>query len=136
MSNNTITAAKGFKAAGVSCGVKRSGNKDIAILVCPDGARAAAVFTTNKIVSAAVTACKEHIKTARIKAVIVNSGNANTCTGEKGLKDAFTMCKQVAEEIGCKSENVLIASTGIIGKFLPLEKVRAGISEAVKQLDD
>jgi len=136
MSNNTITAAKGFKAAGVSCGVKRSGNKDLAIIVCPDGAKAAAMFTTNKIVSAAVVTCKKHVKTAKTNAVVINSGNANTCTGEKGIKDASSMCREVAVKIGCKTENVLIASTGIIGEFLPLEKIIAGINEAANQLDD
>ena len=136
MSNNTITAAKGFKAAGVSCGVKRSGNKDLAIVVCPDGAKAAAVFTTNKIVSAAVTICKEHIRAAKINAAVINSGNANACTGKKGIKDAFAMCRQTAENIGCKSENVLVASTGIIGEFLPLDKIKLGIDEAAGSLSN
>jgi len=76
--NTTITAPKGFLAAGISGGIKISGKKDIGIICCPTGAKAAGVFTTNKIVSAAVTVCKKHIKTGNTEAIIVNSGNANT----------------------------------------------------------
>jgi glutamate N-acetyltransferase/amino-acid N-acetyltransferase len=85
MANNTITASKGFLAAGVQCGIKKSGKADLALLVCPAGANAAAIFTTNKVVSAAVQVCKEHVRSSRIYAVVVNSGNANTCTGRKGI---------------------------------------------------
>ncbi len=127
MKNNTITAPKGFLASGISGGVKVSGKKDIAIICCPTGAKAAAVFTTNKIVSAAVTVCKKHIKTSNAEAVIVNSGNANTCTGKLGLKNAQIMCQTAARLTDAKANQVLIASTGIIGHQLPMEKVTAGI---------
>lgn len=93
MKNTSITAPKGFLAAGISCGLKISGKKDLVILACPTGATAAGVFTTNKVVSAAVTVCKKHIKTANIEAVVANAGIANTCTGKLGLKNAQTMCK-------------------------------------------
>ncbi len=93
MANNTITAPKGFLAAGAAGGVKKSGKLDLGLIVCPTGAKAAAVFTTNKIVSASVTVCKQHLKTAKTYAVVVNSGNANACTGQKGIKDAISMCK-------------------------------------------
>jgi glutamate N-acetyltransferase/amino-acid N-acetyltransferase len=127
MKNNTITSPKGFLAAGISCGIKASGKKDIAILACPTGAKAAGLFTTNKIVSATVTVCKKHIKSANIEAVVVNSGNANTCTGKMGLKNAQTMCKTAAQLIDTKPNQVLIASTGIIGHQLPMDKVIRGI---------
>ena len=120
MKNKTITSPKGFLAAGVRCGIKKSGKNDLGLLVCPAGAKAAAVFTTNKIVSAGVAVCKRHVKSNSILAVVVNSGNANACTGEKGIKNAIAMCSKTAQEIqilNLKSQiaNVLVASTGIIG---------------------
>jgi glutamate N-acetyltransferase/amino-acid N-acetyltransferase len=134
MKNNTITSPKGFLAAGISCGIKQSGKKDLAIIACPTGAKAAAVFTTNKIVSAAVTVCKKHINSAKIEAVVVNSGNANACTGKTGLKNAQIMCKTAAQLIDAKANQVLIASTGIIGHQLPMEKITTGIILAAAQL--
>jgi len=134
MVNNTITGPKGFLASGISCGVKQSKNLDLGLIVCPTGAKAAAVFTTNKIVSAAVTVCKEHVKKSEILAVVVNSGNANACTGQQGIKDAIAMCKETAKHIESKPGEVLVASTGIIGKKLPIKKITNGISKAVKQL--
>jgi len=134
MNNNTITSPRGFLAAGVRCGIKKSGKADLALLVCPAGAKAAAVFTTNKIVSAAVTISKKHIKSRNISAVVVNSGNANTCTGRAGIKNAITMCAETAERIEVDPHNVLVASTGIIGEQLPIEKITAGISRAAAKL--
>ena len=132
--NTTLTAPKGFLAAGISCGVKISGNKDVGMICCPTGAKAAAVFTTNKVVSAAVTICKQHVKTGDIEAIIVNSGNANTCTGKLGLENAQTMCQNVAELIDAKANQVLIASTGIIGHQLPMDKINHGIILAAAKL--
>jgi len=85
MKNNSVTAPKGFMAAGVKCGIKVSGKPDMALLVCPTGATAAAVFTTNKITSAAVEVSREHARSAKVYAVVVNSGCANACTGKLGL---------------------------------------------------
>jgi len=132
--NTTITAPKGFLAAGISGGIKISGKKDIGIICCPTGAKAAGVFTTNKIVSAAVTVCKKHIKTGNTEAIIVNSGNANTCTGKLGLKNTQIMCQTAAQLIHSKANQVLVASTGIIGHQLPMEKVTAGLILAAAQL--
>jgi len=134
MTNNTITAPKGFLAAGVCCGIKKSGNSDLAILVCPTGVRAAAVFTTNKITSAAVQVCKKHVKSPSISAVVVNSGNANCCTGQPGIKNAIKMCAETAKHIEVDPHSVLAASTGIIGKQLPIKKVTSGISKAAARL--
>ncbi len=145
MANNTIAAPKGFLAAGVQCGIKKSGKADLGLLVCPAGATAAAVFTTNKIVSAAVAVSKQHIKSPKIRAVVVNSGNANTCTGQKGIRNAITMCNKTASLVarrlslgprvtGDESRNILVASTGIIGRQLPIKKITAGISKAAAKL--
>ena len=135
--NETITSPKGFLAAGLYCGVKVSGRYDLGLLVCPTGAKAAAVFTTNKVVSAAVTVCKEHVKSPRISAVVVNSGNANACTGKLGLNNAIKMCTRTASCVpGGKPRNVLVASTGIIGEQLPIRKIVAGISKAAATLSD
>ncbi|MBP6125005.1 MAG: bifunctional ornithine acetyltransferase/N-acetylglutamate synthase, partial [Phycisphaerae bacterium] len=129
MKNQTITAPKGFLAAGLHCGIKTGGKPDLALLHCPTGAQAAAVFTTNKIVSAAVSICREHIKSTRIYAAVLNSGNANACTGARGLADAKKMCQKAAALLKAKTEQVLIASTGIIGHPLPIAAVRQGIDK-------
>ena len=134
MANNTITAPRGFLAAGVICGIKKSGKADLALLVCPAGAKVAAVFTTNKIVSAAVHVSKKHVKSPKIWAVVVNSGNANTCTGQAGMKNAITMCAETAKRIEVDPHNVLVASTGIIGEQLPIKKITAGVSKAAAKL--
>lgn len=134
MKCNTITAPRGFLAAVVACGIKKSGSSDLGLIVCPAGAKAAAVFTTNKVVSAAVEVCKRHVKNAEIQAVVVNSGCANTCTGQKGIDNAIKMCAATAEQIEAEPGNVLVASTGIIGVQLPMKKVIAGIHKAAAKL--
>jgi len=134
MANDTITGPKGFLAVGVRCGIKKSGKPDLGLIVCPCGASAAAVFTTNKIVSAAVHVSREHIRSPKICAVVVNSGNANACTGQAGIKNAITMCAETAKRIEVDPHNVLVASTGIIGKQLPVKKITAGISKAAAKL--
>jgi glutamate N-acetyltransferase/amino-acid N-acetyltransferase len=130
MANNTINTPKGFLAVGVKCGIKKSGRADLALLVCPTGTKAAAVFTTNKITSAAVAVSKRHIKSATVYAVVVNSGNANACTGQKGINNAIKMCSRTAGHIGVDPHQVLVASTGIIGEALPMKNVTAGIKKA------
>ncbi|HEG43879.1 MAG TPA: bifunctional glutamate N-acetyltransferase/amino-acid acetyltransferase ArgJ [Phycisphaerales bacterium] len=134
MANKTITAAKGFLTCGISSSVKQSGKLDLGLLYCPDGAKGAAVFTTNKVVSAAVTVCREHVGSRKIFAAVINSGNANACTGKKGFDDAVSMCKLAGFELGIDANQVLIASTGIIGEPLPMNKIRAGISKAAGKL--
>jgi glutamate N-acetyltransferase/amino-acid N-acetyltransferase len=159
MANNTITASKGFIAAGVSCGIKESGRQDLGLIVCPTGATAAAVFTTNKIVSAAVEVSKKHIKSSKIYAVVANSGCANACTGKQGVENAIKMCAKTAYSLSDMQEtrllrfarndkknairntryaelDVLGASTGIIGHQLPMKKITAGIPKAAAKLSD
>ena len=140
MANNTITAPRGFLATGVRCGVKKSGKLDLGLIVCPAGAKAAAVFTTNKIQSAAVQVSRKHIKSRNISAVVVNSGSANTCTGQTGIKNAIKMCSQTAHSLNAirntqyAIRDVLVASTGIIGEQLPIKKIAAGIAKAAVEL--
>ena len=134
MVNNTITSPKGFLAAGVHCGIKKSENLDLGLIVCPTGAKAAAVFTTNEIFGAAVAVSKKHVKSGGIEAVVVNSGNANACTGQLGVKNAIKMCSETAKQIEAEPHRVLVASTGIIGEQLPMGKVTKGISKAAAKL--
>jgi glutamate N-acetyltransferase/amino-acid N-acetyltransferase len=136
MKDNSVTAPQGFWAAGLASGVKVSGKPDLGLLVCPAGATAAAMFTTNKIVSAAVQVSREHIKSRKAYAVVVNSGNANACTGKRGVADARQMCALTAGHLGVEPQEVLVASTGIIGHQLPMEKVTRGIAEAAPLLSD
>ena len=136
MTNKTITAPKGFLATGLHCGVKKSGKPDLALVYCPKGARAAAMFTTNAIQSAAVLVCKQHVASHPVYAAVINSGNANTCTGAKGLAAAKVMCAKVGKELSVETESVLLASTGIIGHPLPITKITAGIEQAAKLLSD
>lgn len=134
MANQSITAPQGFQVAGVRCGIKQSGNLDLGMIYCPTGAQAAAVFTTNQIVSAGVEVCRSHVKQGKIRALIVNAGNANACTGKQGLSDAIEMCCGTAQHLGVKAGDVLVASTGIIGAQLPMAKVRSGIAAAAEKL--
>lgn len=134
MTNNTITAPKGFLAAGVSGTIKQSGNKDVGLIVCPTGARAAAMFTTNRIVASPVLISREHVKSQTVYGVVMNSGNANACTGTLGIKNALIMCKLLAKEVDAKPEQILVASTGIIGHQLPMKKVTAGILDGAAKL--
>lgn len=136
MSNQSVTAPRGFLAAGLASGVKVSGKRDLGLLVCPTGAVAAAMFTTNKIASAAVQVSREHIETRKTYAVVVNSGNANACTGKKGMANARAMCARTAGHLGVEPQEVLVASTGIIGHQLPMDKVTAGIDQAAPLLSD
>jgi glutamate N-acetyltransferase/amino-acid N-acetyltransferase len=136
MRNQTITAPKGFWAAGIHCGIKTTGKPDLALLFCPTGAKAAAMFTTNTIVSAAVTVCRKHVQSSTVHAAVLNSGNANACTGAKGIADAIAACKKTAGELCIQPRQVLIGSTGIIGHALPIAKIKAGIAKAAPLLGD
>jgi glutamate N-acetyltransferase / amino-acid N-acetyltransferase len=134
MTNDTITAPQGFLAAGIRCGIKRSGKPDLGLLVCPQGATASAVFTTNQITSAAVQISRKHVRSRRIFAVVINSGNANACTGQRGLAAAVRTCRQCGKALGVEPYQVLVASTGIIGEHLPMDKVITGLGAAVQRL--
>jgi glutamate N-acetyltransferase/amino-acid N-acetyltransferase len=129
-----VTAVPGFLAGGVAAGIKPSGKKDLALIHSPSPARSAAVFTTNQVKGAPVLVSMEHARTGALQAIVASSGCSNVCTGERGLKDAREMVKQTAELLRIPSSHVLIASTGVIGQPLPMDKVRAAIPKLVKSL--
>ncbi len=131
---NGITAPRGFKAAGISCGIKKKGNKDLALIYSEVMARATALFTTNQVKAAPLKISAKHIKEGKAQAIVINSGIANAATGKKGLKDAKEMTKIVAKELGIEKEDVLVASTGTIGTFLPVDKITEGIKKAKGKL--
>ncbi len=135
----TVTSVSGFLASGVRCGIKPSGSTDLALIAHAHGipVTAAGVFTSNKMTAAPVQICKKFLveTNGQAAAVVLNSGNANAATGEKGKSDARTMATVTAEQLGCKAEEVLVCSTGWIGYPLPIEKIKKGIPEAVKSLD-
>src|SRR3954453_5879576 len=131
-----VATPRGFRAAGVSAGIKASGNPDLALIVADAPARMAAVFTTNKVLAAPVLVSKEHLAKSggAVRAIVVNSGCANACTGDTGLADARTMAAEAANLVGCPTEQVLVASTGVIGVNLPMDKLKHGIPEAFSAL--
>lgn len=129
-----VAAAKGFVAAGVSCGIKRSGQKDLALVFSEVPAVAHAVFTTNKVKAAPVSVSAAHIEAGRAQAVLINSGNANCCTGPEGLEAARESVRAAGATLKVAVKDILVASTGIIGHPLPVEKVKDGIGRASKKL--
>ena len=125
------TSASGFEAAGVTCGLKKSGNPDLALLYSRTACKAAGTFTSNLFPAASVVLCRERIENAAgIRAVVVNSGVANACTGELGMKHAREVAALAAESLGVDESQVLSCSTGRIGVQLPMDKLAAGIKLA------
>jgi glutamate N-acetyltransferase/amino-acid N-acetyltransferase len=125
-----VTAPAGFSAVGIHCGVKKA-KKDLALVVSAVPAATAATFTTNRVVAAPIIVCREHLRDSPLtRAIVVNSGNANACTGERGMADARLMALTAAEALGIEPREVLVSSTGVIGQYLPIEKICAGIRAA------
>lgn len=130
-----IALPKGFRAAGVHCGIKADpGVLDLSLFVSDVPAAAAGVFTQNLVCGAPVKVSRERVPRGTARGVVINSGNANACTGERGNEDARWMTGQAAAALGCAADDVLVCSTGVIGRFLPREKLAAGIPQAVRQL--
>ncbi|MGB3086570.1 MAG: bifunctional glutamate N-acetyltransferase/amino-acid acetyltransferase ArgJ [Phycisphaerae bacterium] len=130
-----VTVPKGFRAGAAACGLKETGAPDVAVLVCETDAQAAAVFTQNRVVGAPVLVSRERLSRGRaMRGIVVNSGNSNACTGEQGLADAREMTRLAAEQIGCAAEQMLVASTGVIGHALPMGKIERGIRAACAAL--
>ncbi len=123
-----VAVPRGFRADGVSCGIKKNG-KDLAIILSEVRARTAALFTTNKFQAAPLKITQKHLRDGMAQAIIINSGNANSATGEEGLRDARKMAKLTAIKLGIEENDVLVSSTGIIGKKLPMDKIKAGIEK-------
>lgn len=124
----------GFSFAGVRCGIKSSGKPDLSLIVSDSPVVAAGVYTQNQIVAAPVLQCRSRTPSDSIRAVVTNSGNANACTGQQGASDALEMCQRVADQIGCSAQQVLVMSTGVIGKNLPMDAVRGGIVASADEL--
>ena len=134
--NAGVTFPKGFKAAGVKAGIKKSGNLDLAMIYTEKEASIAGVFTQNAVAAAPVVVSRAHVATGSAHAVVANAGCANACTGETGLANANKMAELAAKELGCDASDVLVGSTGIIGVNLPMDKVEAGIKAAAAELSD
>ena len=136
ITENDMLPPKGFKAIGIHCGLKPDGAKDFALIVSDRPATAAGTFTTNKVFAAPVAVNREHLQNGQAQVIVVNSKNANACTGDQGLKDARQTAQWAAEKAGCEPEDVLINSTGVIGVTLPLDKIKTGIETGFPQLSE
>jgi glutamate N-acetyltransferase / amino-acid N-acetyltransferase len=128
-----VTSAQGFVASGVHCGIKPQ-KKDLALVFSRVPAAAAGVFTTNKVKAAPVLLDVERARSGRGQAVVLNSGNANACTAEQGMRDAREMAQLTAQGLGIAEDLVYVCSTGVIGRVLPMDALRRGIPEAVRLL--
>lgn len=126
---DVIDLPRGFRFGGLACGIKDSGKADLSLIVSDAPVVAAGVYTANQVVAAPVTWCRAVTPSARVRAVITNSGNANACTGKRGDEDTESMATCVADSVGCKSSEVLVMSTGIIGHVLPIDKITEGIKQ-------
>ena len=124
----------GFKFAGVACGIKKSKKRDLALIFSERPAAAAALFTTNRIKSPAVLVGMKRVRKGKVQAVVINSGNANACTGAQGLRDAEAVCRKTAAVLGIDPMLVVPSSTGIIGVPLPMDKLIAGVATAATRL--
>jgi glutamate N-acetyltransferase/amino-acid N-acetyltransferase len=133
----TVTAPKGFRAAGVAAGIKENGNKDLALVV-NDGPLdvAAGVFTRNKVKAAPVLWSQQVLTTGRVGAAVLNSGGANACTGPQGFQDTHQTAEHVAATLGIGAVDVAVCSTGLIGARLPMDRLTAGVTTAAGQLAD
>lgn len=139
----SVVAPRGFQASGVFCDIKRLGTgkgsqkgqkRDLALIVSDAPCAVAGMFTTNQTCAAPVKVCVEHVRNGNARAIVVNSGNANACTGLQGMKDARQMAAILARPLGLSGEQVLVASTGRIGVNLPMQNVRRGILTALPLL--
>ena len=129
-----IIMCPGFEAAGIAAGLKKKNKKDLGLIFSKVPANVAGMFTRNRVKAAPVILDIERIKSGVCQAIIVNSGNANCCTGEQGIRDAETMASLSASELGIAKDLVLVASTGVIGEPLPIEKIKNAIPDLVGSL--
>lgn len=141
----SVIAPQGFLASGVFCDIKRLGTgkgsekgrkRDLALIVSEVPSTVAGMFTTNQVCAAPVRVCIGRVRKGMAQAIVVNSGNANACTGKQGLQDAYQMTALAAKTLHMPAEHVLVGSTGRIGVTLPMANVRAGILDAISLLDD
>lgn len=131
MANDIV---QGFKASAGAAGIKKDGGLDVALIFSEKGAAAAGVFTTNRVKAAPVILSQENIRKGTVRAIIANSGNANACTGNMGLDNAHREAELVAKELGINPDEILVASTGVIGTPLPMDRIERVIPELVEHL--
>ena len=129
-----VAYPQGFTAAGVRAGIKKNGNLDVAVIYTEKEAAVAGVFTKNLVAAAPVHLSKIVVGTGTAHAVVANAGCANACTGEQGIRDAEKTAIIAAQELNCRADDVIVASTGLIGSNIPMDKMEAGIKAAVKEL--
>lgn len=133
--NLTVTSPAGFKASGIHCGLKKSLlKKDLALIYSDVVATSCGVYTKNKVKGAPLTVTKQHLVNKKAQAIIINSGNANTCNGDDGLSKAKKMAHLCAKELNIKNDDVLVASTGVIGVPLNIDAIKDGIPQLVNNL--
>jgi len=130
-----VTVPRGFRAAAVRCGIRQAEADDLGLLLCETQGTAAATFTTNRVAAAPVRWSRQTLEQGRVRAAVANSGNANACTGERGWRDVEATARAAADALGLEPANFLIASTGIIGRYLPVEKLLEGLPRAASLLD-
>ncbi len=130
----SVTSARGFRAAAGTCGIKPSGKPDLMLIASEVPCAAAGVFTTNQVKGEPVKVSQRHIRNGRAQAIICNSGVSNVATGRQGEQDAITMCEVTAEALGLATGDVLVASTGVIGRRLPMDKITPGIEQLATRL--
>jgi len=134
--DGTVTSPRGFHAGATYAGIKKAKDSlDLGILFSEAPCVASGIFTTNRIKAAPVVLCRERVKSGRAVAIVVNSGCANACTGEQGRANAIEMAALTAKKVGVSPEDVLVASTGVIGKQLPMDLIRAGIEKIILSRD-
>jgi glutamate N-acetyltransferase/amino-acid N-acetyltransferase len=129
-----ITAVPGILAAGIAAGIKKTGLLDLALIVSIQEAMLAGVFTRNRVAAAPVVLTRRRLRRGRGRAILANSGNANACTGPQGLADAAEMARVAAENLHCAPNEVLVGSTGVIGKPLPMDRIRRAVPALVSKL--
>ncbi len=131
----TVTTAQGFRAAGITAGLKKSGNPDLALVVNDGPQRsAAAVFTSNRVAAAPIHWSRQVLSDGRVDAIVLNSGGANACTGPEGFQNTHTTAEKVADVLGISATDVAVCSTGLIGEQLPMDKILPGVEAAAAAL--
>jgi len=134
MAKTGVTAPLGFRASGVACGIKKNGERDLALVVSDIPATCAGIFTKNVVKGHSLKWTMKAVSRGTARAVAINSGCANACVGEDGDRDAYEMARMVSRLVGCEAEDVLLGSTGVIGYRLDLEKIKNGLQEAFRLL--
>ncbi|NOX19894.1 MAG: bifunctional glutamate N-acetyltransferase/amino-acid acetyltransferase ArgJ [Nitrospirae bacterium] len=135
LQRNKTPVPAGFKFSAVSADIKYKNRNDLALIYTERPATVSGAFTTNLVKAAPVVVTKRHLRTATARAILINSGNANACTGQRGINDALYLIKNLSKELGIANQDVLVSSTGVIGTPLPVERMKAKIPELINGLD-